>query len=82
MDNKPEQPPVPITPRVDPGQEGADIRRLLQAGDRNQDLETTAAGIARLHRLAKKQGERMPMDITDPTVAKIFGLDKSPPQED
>jgi len=52
-------------------QEAADIRRLIEAGTRTDDPETTAAGIARAGRLKRTTG----LDITNPTVASILKLD-------
>ncbi len=64
-----------MLPENDETQEFADAKRLINAGVNNDDEETVVAGTQRLVRLAKKTK----LDITNPVVAQISGLDKLKP---
>ena len=59
-------------------EEGADVRRLIDAGKQTEDLLTSGAGVIRAQRLAKRLG----VDLTNPTFAKVMGLDKLPRVEE
>lgn len=64
--------PIPIN------EEGANVRRLVTAGKRTDDLVTSAIGAIRAQRLA----ERMGTNLTNPTLVKVLGLDKLPQGEE